>query len=316
MAYNYENRLNQVIEKHLQRVAFRLRDSNDALRELVEAFIAYPTDEIYSALRGKINDIQSVITNTATSAIMQSYFISERSTLRVLRVKVPDESPIDLKTIQTLMSQTTGRLNQVFNRTLSDFTEYLELNKTVNILDEELSEEVARALIDHQNPRKAVKEVESLLLSRATISEQSVYGSRISKMLKRSRSGRLIQLVDKNGKLRHYRPEYYAKLVVRTRSAQAQVAGALTTGESFGVEYWRVTKHMSKNTKICDVCWPFDGVVLAKNDKRFLPLTSTNIPTYHPQCRHRLIPITRRVALKLLAGGQARKTELQLKGAA
>jgi SPP1 gp7 family putative phage head morphogenesis protein len=89
---------------------------------------------------------------------------------------------------------------------------------------------------------------------------------------------------------RRYKPDYYAKMVARTRTAEAVTQGTINAGIEAGMDLFRVTIHETA----CPTCVPFQGRVYSYsgNDPDFPKLE--RVPPFHPNCRHKLTPITRK----------------------
>ena len=96
----------------------------------------------------------------------------------------------------------------------------------------------------------------------------------------------------RNGKLvtaggRQYDPEYYAKMVARTKIREAQTAGTINASLEYGVDFVKVSSH-SHDT---DICTPFQGKIYSISGKssKYPPLGET--PPFHPNCLHVLLPM-------------------------
>ena len=85
---------------------------------------------------------------------------------------------------------------------------------------------------------------------------------------------------------RRYRIEAYARLIARTRLAEAATQGAFNAITAMGIGLVRVSDH-GKTDPVCDA---HAGKVysISGGDSRFPPLRER--PPYHPNCRHALLP--------------------------
>lgn len=81
---------------------------------------------------------------------------------------------------------------------------------------------------------------------------------------------------------RRYDADYYAELVARTQSRDAQSTAVVNTAVSLESDLVQVSSH-NTTTKIC---MEFEGKIysISGNDKQFPPLTDT--PAFHPNCLH------------------------------
>jgi hypothetical protein len=83
-----------------------------------------------------------------------------------------------------------------------------------------------------------------------------------------------------------YRPEYYAKLVARTKFHEAHSMAALSQASNYGTDLMQVSSHNTTTV----ICQQYEGKIfsISGKDKRFPTLTQ--VPPYHPNCLHLLFP--------------------------
>lgn len=88
---------------------------------------------------------------------------------------------------------------------------------------------------------------------------------------------------------RRYEADKYVDLVTRTRMTEAHSNGMLNTTINAGLDLVQVSVHSHPRE---DPCSPFQGKVfsISGTSPDFPPLTKR--PPYHPNCRHRLVPIS------------------------
>jgi hypothetical protein len=88
---------------------------------------------------------------------------------------------------------------------------------------------------------------------------------------------------------RRYKPAYYAELVARTRTTEAVTQGAINTAIENGFDLVQITVH---NHPQDDPCSPHQGRIysLSGKSKTFPKLTAR--PPFHPNCRHRIVPVS------------------------
>ena len=86
----------------------------------------------------------------------------------------------------------------------------------------------------------------------------------------------------------------YAELLARTRTREAQMAGALYRYHEFAVDLVRVVPHGGA----CLLCAPWQGAIfsISGNDKRFPPLAIVGPPPWHPNCVDVLAPVVEELA--------------------
>lgn len=323
MATTFENKMNAVVDGYIEMLVDRLSANDKILRELLFEFSINPTNELYEAIVAKSDEIANFLGGFLQSAVMYSFTASAKETLAMLVKANIDGKPIDPKTAQILLRDAVGGIQEAFATAKIRLKQFMKLNANTGITGQDLSAVIAEGLIRDQDIERAKVVIGELLkrdpniidpikardyiARQIAIAERRASNTRSQAVIDQMRDlqqslreGKIIQIVGKDGKLRNYQPDKYAEMLVRTRTAQAQVKGTLATGESFGIEYYRVTKHLLSGA--CDICGPYDGQVLALNDSRFMKLTSATVPTYHPNCRHRLIPITKAIAESILRG--------------
>lgn len=84
---------------------------------------------------------------------------------------------------------------------------------------------------------------------------------------------------------RHFTPEDYAEIVVRTRTREAVTEGSLNIGVEYGVDLFQVSVH----SNACPVCQEFQGKVFSLTGATDGFPKLTRKPPYHPRCRHVLL---------------------------
>jgi hypothetical protein len=99
--------------------------------------------------------------------------------------------------------------------------------------------------------------------------------------------GFVVTINAETGKRRHYKPETYARLVTRTRLAEAQSEATVNTTLGYGEDLVRVSDH---NTTTA-ICVPYEGKIFSISGRSdtFPPLIRR--PAFHPNCLHRLNPV-------------------------
>ena len=100
--------------------------------------------------------------------------------------------------------------------------------------------------------------------------------------------GGLIQINGGDGKVRSYKPETYASLIVRTRLREAQTQSTINAAKEAQMELVQVSVHENA----CPVCQKYQGKVysISSSNGDFPDLEVH--PPYHPHCGHTLHPLT------------------------
>lgn len=127
--------------------------------------------------------------------------------------------------------------------------------------DLEINRRLAEGMIESASPDNLKKVVKSQLY-------ESLSG------------GNIIEI---NG--RKYKADYYAELVARTRTREAQTQATINTILSFGEHLVRVSDHNTE-TKLCQ---EFEGHVYSLTGEGGYPLLG-DYPPFHPNCLHVLTP--------------------------
>ena len=119
---------------------------------------------------------------------------------------------------------------------------------------------------------------------------------------------RLIQqggtgFVDRAGK--KWSLQTYSEMVVRTTTRNAVVQGQIAKMASLGINLLRVSTHASA----CKLCIPYqgrllsiDGSITEYNGESVADIS--NAPTYHPNCRHTVIPVVAEYDVERLKSGE------------
>ncbi len=147
------------------------------------------------------------------------------------------------------------------------FERFLKHSQQVHVEEQKIQEKVAQGISEGQ----ARKEV----------------SSRIQKVFKRElQEGARIEVIDKNGDKRRYRPDKYSEMLARTQTREAMSEGSQRQCKQYGVEYMQVSVHSGA----CELCQEFQGRVytITGDDDRFPKLDER--PPFHPNCAHVLVP--------------------------
>jgi hypothetical protein len=127
-------------------------------------------------------------------------------------------------------------------------------------------------------------------------------------LLKEPYVKRLIQqggtgFVDRAGK--KWSLQTYSEMVIRTTTRNAVVQGQIAKMASLGINLLRVSTHASA----CKLCIPYqgrllsiDGSITEYNGESVADIS--NAPTYHPNCRHTVIPVVAEYDVERLKSGE------------
>lgn len=101
-----------------------------------------------------------------------------------------------------------------------------------------------------------------------------------SSLVKAVGEGNVIEI---NG--RKYKPDYYAELVARTRTREAQSQAAIDTIMGFGEDTVRISSHNTTTP----LCQQYEGKVFSLTGRSPHPILD-QYPPFHPNCQHVLTP--------------------------
>lgn len=114
--------------------------------------------------------------------------------------------------------------------------------------------------------------------------------SNIQKALytKLAKDGRVFTVNRNTGGIMSFDPEYYAEMVARTRTREAQTLGVVNLSLEYGQDLVKVSSH---NT-LTPLCKDHEGKIysITGRTKGYPVLTPDNRPPFHPNCWHVLMP--------------------------
>lgn len=188
------------------------------------------------------------------------------------------KAPIDPDGIKTVLN--ADRTKQSINAIGRDFGEVMTIGldsgqKTIlrllNVTQQTLIEEAKI----------------NTLVEKGFMEKGSVWGAKKKlqkELLKKSLDGKTVTVINKNGKPMSFDAKYYAEMVARTKLIEAQAIATVDTALQFGSDLVQVSSHNTPTP----ICQEFEGKIysISGKDKDFPPLTE--IPPFHPNCRHTL----------------------------
>lgn len=109
-------------------------------------------------------------------------------------------------------------------------------------------------------------------------------------MVRDLRSRGVTGFVDRAGK--RWALDSYAEMAVRTVTREAVVQGSMARMASHGIDLARVSAHASS----CSICLPWEGRLLSLSGDTTeyqgeAVADASNVPPYHPRCKHSLSPV-------------------------
>ena len=164
------------------------------------------------------------------------------------------------------------------------------------LIDDVTVDLVAANVALKKNLTRFIRMTQQKVLEDAQISKLIAQGA-IQGETRREISGRILEefkkrvgeerMITING--RNYTPDYYSRLVARSRYSEAANQANVNTALQYGLDLVQVSVHSGS----CPICNPYQGKIysISGNDPDFPPLETR--PPYHPNCRHQLLPITK-----------------------
>ncbi|PJZ87929.1 hypothetical protein CH368_14300 [Leptospira levettii] len=210
-----------------------------------------------------------------------------KSVFKLAKQDILSEVRISEITLEQIMAQ--GTFKDITKQTVSEIMKAGSTSNTVlkSLNDREIQERFNRAKRALIKERKIPAYLKTKVLDKV---EAKLHEGKFITIL----SNRL----DKFGKRipMTFSLDYYSSLVARTRFADSQVQGTLDAGERLNVQLYLVTEH-GTTTKTCKI---YEGNYLTRDPKlvgktfegrKIFLLTEESKPVYHPNCKHRLIPV-------------------------
>jgi hypothetical protein len=201
----------------------------------------------------------------------------------------------DMKAINTLIADAQKDFRRAIGNgqeAVGDFFKYF--SKQGRLTESEISNAVAKGLIEQgtgygakQFTRKAITDRGIQIFDQASL-DRYVNKKLLQGYSEKLLDGKVMQIINKNGKVMNFRVNTYADLVSRTRIGEAQVQGTIDIARKNGIKLFKVTKHNTKS----EICRPHEGQILStdKNDPKYDWINGTgeqgesNRPVYHPNC--------------------------------
>jgi hypothetical protein len=222
-------------------------------------------------------------------------------------------SGLDRRALSILVRDAINDFRTTINSTRSYLTTFFEFSKQGVLTESQLSALVARGILNAGDSRFADQLIKRSLSEKLSegfldkikndtkkfrsIRYSEIENKNVSEYIKNKlkrefeikfQDEKYLQIIDKNGKVRNYRIDYYSELVSRTRMADAQIEGVIKESEQNNIFLFRVTSHGTKTP----ICKKHEGVVYTSDplNTEYEFLSSENKPTYHPNCQHGLLP--------------------------
>ncbi len=233
-------------------------------------FKRYKIDKAITNINKTIRGLNAKAVDWSKVAIDEAYKGGLRGTRTELArlmdgVKLDFDAPIHRGAVKVLADETALDLVAAGESMKKTTNTWLLKTQQRLIEDKEISRMIAKGVIEGE--------------ARRTVSD-----SIFKEFQKRLKDGQLIEI-----KGRHYRPDYYAELVARTRSIEAANEAAI----NMSVKYENDLMQISSHGDACEICQEFQGRVysISGTHPDFPALTDDVEPPVHPHCRHIMVPV-------------------------
>jgi hypothetical protein len=260
-------------------------------------------DRLLSVINFQYEQIQTTLETFAASILPGAYNSGIQISIDEMKRfgNIVADNTRDIKAINTLVSDAQKDFRRALGNgqeAVGDFFKYF--SKQGRLTESEISNAVAKGLIEQgtgygskQFTRKAITERGIQIFDQASL-DRYVNKKLLQGYSEKLLDGKVMQIINKNGKVMNFRVNTYADLVSRTRIGEAQVQGTIDIARKNGIKLFKVTKHNTKS----EICWPHEAQILStdKNDPDYAwingtgPMGESNRPVYHPSCLHRLMP--------------------------
>ncbi|WP_078124012.1 hypothetical protein [Leptospira alexanderi] len=218
---------------------------------------------------------------------------------------------VDTKAVSVLIRDAANDFRVAIDQSKTMFRNYYKISKQGFLTESQISEAVAKGLLQTGTPLESKKALIKLFENTKSTSRTSRIFSardndtrqffidrigkrefeRLEKINSKLLDKKYIQIIDKNGNEINFKLDTYTDLVTRSRITDSQTTAAQEEGQRAGIVFYLVPGHQTT----ADVCRPHEDQIYT-TDKELAAagvceyLTPQNKPGYHPRCSHRIFP--------------------------
>lgn len=292
-----------------------LGESIDNLSDLMLAELDNPdrTGKRLQEVYETYDELDAIFTAYISPTIKSAYNLTVTNVYELLNEAAGNKT-LDAKAVTTLIKDAVHDFTSATQngRVVAGF--YFKMSKQELITESQISEAVAKSLLESGYGYDAKIAIRELLKSREfIIYDKNSFLKRISqdgkldlRTIKKNLRDEImqkaynaayaekkyLQIINKNGDIMNFKVDTYAALVARSRIGDAQVQGAIEAGESLGTKMFQVTRHNTQTP----ICKPHESKVYTTSKAIaslgvWEYLGDDNRPIYHPNCQHRLVPV-------------------------
>lgn len=197
---------------------------------------------------------------------------------------------VELRAVEAIAARLVTDLNRAVDRIPRDLGALFARTRQEAVPEGALLEHVGRARVMGLAPGVLQRRIAQTIRDGATQRLRGQLPAEVVRRLQTIAEGRFIPIVGKDGIERRYGLRFYSETVARTWSMAAANEAALAMAETFDTDLVQFPVHSGA----CPICVPWQGKVfsISGQSPEFPPLSTIGTPPLHPNCRHRLLPVT------------------------
>jgi hypothetical protein len=262
----------------------------------------------YGVIKNKLN---SYVDSQGISFLKESYtngVTLGKNILRTFKETIQDvfmSNDFEVKMRKVMKSDIKNAVNNV----TSLFDTVYKQSRQGLLSETELTYSISQAMIESGNRDQAIQGLTRMFKNKKLGSEYDVSGKEEEILLKKKvreflssnknktaddlanyvgklKSNGFIRIIDKNGNPRRYTTEYYSEMIVNQRLAESNIRATLDLSEKNDVYIYEVTSHNSPN-----FCRVYEGTLHSEKYAGIDNIMGMDtLPTYHVNCKHRIMP--------------------------
>lgn len=184
--------------------------------------------------------------------------------LRRAGLKPQGPIPGSGRIIDALISDTVKKFQVASQGGIGEVGTLFREVQTSLIREDQINAAIAEGILTDSTPQRIQSNLEKLLRDRLINKEQIVVAG-----------------------TKHYKPEYYAELLARTRTRDAQSSAAIQSSLQYGVDLVQVSDHNTTTP----ICMKYEGQIysISGNTPGYPRLGE--IAPFHPNCLHVMLPL-------------------------
>lgn len=259
----YETKISKIISeidnsKEVSNLYYssKIKELNGLWTEMKVTFSELLTPELRKGYNKSISDGVSRIKNYKITFSKKT-----ETAIKKLKTKTLLNSDYSARTFKNILNDSISAFVTGIEQGKKTFLRFLNETQQLAISEKTINEQIVKGIIEKGSVNAAKKNIKDKLKSQLE-------------------DGKIITIIDKNGKPRNYNVRDYAELVARTKLINAQAQGTIDIAREVNQDLVQVSNH---NTD-CDVCGEIEGRVfsISGNDPDFDPL-DFEFPL-HPNC--------------------------------